>query len=447
MAIHIHRGVNWRELFRQPGFPFFFTGMFVSLFGTGMSFAGVTWYVLRETNSTVQVSLVTVLVMLPGLVVPFIGGVLIDRLDRRYLAITLDVARGAVVLGTAAIAWWGTLHVWQVYVMVFLLGVGFAIYWSTTHALLQEVVPRAGLVGGNAAVLVAIQGGMMTAGAVVGFVYDHWGIGAILTVDGATYVVSALCLWGLRSGYHAPHAHAEVEEPAAEEAATGEEVEVLVPPVLLDSAEAQAPPSVLADIREGLRYLRSQPEVLSLGLTYSCMMAGVVSGNVVLVALAQDVLNAGARGFGFLESGWAVGAITGGLATGWLTQRRPFLVLVAALGTLAIGHAAFPYARWLAVAVGMNVVFGACRALGGVLTQSTIMATVPRRLMGRTQSAFAVITTLMQVVISFTLGWLAQHVGLALAFGVLGVLYGGAAAAALRARALSHTARGAMASG
>jgi MFS family permease len=382
---------------------------------------------------------VTVLVTLPGLVVPFIGGVLIDRLDRRYLAITLDVSRGAVVLGTAAIAWWGKLHVWQVDVMVFLLGVGFAIYWSTTHALLQEVVPRAGLVSGNAAVLVAVQGGMMTAGALVGFVYDHWGIGAILGVDGATYVVSALCLWRLRRGYHAPHAHAE--EPATEEPAMEDEVEAPVPPVLLDTAEAQAPAGMLADIREGLRYLRSQPEVLSLGLTYSCMMAGVLSGNVLLVALAQNVLDAGAQGFGFLESGWALGAIAGGLATAWLTHRRPFLVLVAALGTLAIGHATFPYARWLALAVGMNAVFGACRALGGVLTQSTIMATVPRRLMGRTQSAFSVISTLMQVAMSFTLGWLAQHIGLALAFGVLGVLYGGAAAAALRARALSHAAR------
>ncbi|HEY6073779.1 MAG TPA: hypothetical protein VIV15_10385, partial [Anaerolineales bacterium] len=70
-------------------------------------------------------------------------------------------------------------------------------------------------------------------------------------------------------------------------------------------------------------------------------------------------------------------------------------------------------------------------------TQSSIMALVPRRLMGRTQSAFSVISTLMQVVMSFSLGWLAQHVGLAVAFGLLGLLYGGAALAAVRARALT----------
>ena len=80
------------------------------------------------------------------------------------------------------------------------------------------------------------------------------------------------------------------------------------------------------------------------------------------------------------------------------------------------------------------------RAVGGVLTQSSIMASVPRRLMGRTQSAFSVIATLLQVGMSFSLGWLAQHLNLQVAFLVLGVLYGGAVAAAIRARALTRVA-------
>jgi hypothetical protein len=45
---------SWKALFRVPGFPFFFVAMLVSLFGTGMNFAGVTWYVLGATHSTVK---------------------------------------------------------------------------------------------------------------------------------------------------------------------------------------------------------------------------------------------------------------------------------------------------------------------------------------------------------------------------------------------------------
>ena len=93
---------SWKALFRVPGFPFFFVAMLVSLFGTGMNFAGVTWYVLGATHSTVKVSLIVILVTLPGLVVPPFGGVLIDRVDRRVLGIVIDSARAVIVLGQPA---------------------------------------------------------------------------------------------------------------------------------------------------------------------------------------------------------------------------------------------------------------------------------------------------------------------------------------------------------
>ncbi|HEV8383870.1 MAG TPA: MFS transporter [Candidatus Acidoferrales bacterium] len=432
--------MDWRRLFGKPGFPYLFAAMFVSLFGTGLNFAGTTWYVLDRTQSTVAASLITVLVTLPGLVVPPFGGVLIDRVDRRYLSIALDLLRGVVVLSAAALLIFGHAEVWHIYAMVLLLGAGFSIYWSTTHALLQEVIGIRELVAANAAVLIAVQGGMMTAGALVGFVYRHIHLGGVLTIDGLTYFLSAVCLMKLRKGYVAPHHNPELAEVEAqpteltEEAAwppsTGEEA-------LLMTAEPEAARGFFHELKEGLHYLRGQPRVFALGLTYACMMAGVLSANVLVAALCMLLLHAGPEGFGYMESGWALGAIVGGLTTGFLVRRfRPTSVVLVALGILAVGHALFPYARWLLLAVAMHAIFGACRALGGVLTQSSIMTTVPRRLMGRTQSAFSVIATVMQVIMSFSLGTLAQHASLKWAFLVLGMLYGVAFLAGARAVAV-----------
>jgi len=428
-----HRGVDWKALLRLPGFRYFFTAMFVSLFGTGMNFAGVTWYILGETNSTVKVSLMVILVTLPGLVVPPFGGVLIDRVDRRYLGLALDLGRAAIVLGTAALAYLGRAHLWQIYLMMSLLGVGFAIYWSTANALVQEVVPRDQLIGANATVLIAVQGGMMTAGAFVGLVYERAGIAGILGIDGLTYLISAICLLRLRHGYFHPRAHAEELPPTIEAPP-----EITETPVIPPMVEPGLGVGMLADIKEGLSYLRTQPRVLALGLTFACMMAGVISANVLVVALARDLLRSGPRGYGYIEASWAVGAIAGGLASGVLARRRPLVVLIAAMAILSVGHALFPYVHLLAVAVVMNALFGGCRALGGVLTQSSIMSVVPRRLMGRTQSAFSVISTLLQVAMSFSLGWLAQHLNLAIAFLALGLLYTGAVFAAVRAHALAR---------
>src|ERR1017187_9409446 len=204
MASNSQPGLNWKALFRVPGFPFFFTAMLVSLFGTGMNFAGVTWYVLGATHSTVKVSWIVILVTLPGLVVPPFGGVLIDRVDRRYLGITIDATRAVIVLGTAALAYAGRLAMWELYSMVLLLGVGFAIYWSTTNALIQELVPQDKLITANATVPIAVQGGMAAAGALVGFIYERAGLAGILGIDGTTYLISAICLLMLRHGYCAP---------------------------------------------------------------------------------------------------------------------------------------------------------------------------------------------------------------------------------------------------
>jgi MFS family permease len=417
---------TWRRLFSQVGFPAYFIGLFISLFGTGLSLAGVTFYVLGQTGSTIQVSLTVILLTLPRLVVPLFGGVLTDRVDRRYLGITLDLARAALVFGVAALAALGLLELWHLYLMILLLGAGFAVYWLLSLALLQEILPARHLVSGNAAVLVAVQGGMLVAGASVGYIYDHAGLAAILGINGVTYALSALCFYNVRRGHLPPQTH-DLPEPAA---AAAQSVHVEPAFWALDFSEFAS--GVVEDITEGWRYLRSQPSVLALGLTYASMTAGVISANVIIVALAQDRLNAGARGYGFLQAGLALGAVAGGLAAAAITPRRPRGTLIAALLVLAVGQALFPYAGFLAVAIAMNVVFGACRALGAVFTQSSIFRAVPQHLMGRTQSAFALIATLLQIIVSFALGWMAEHASLESAFLLLGFLYGAAALAAIR---------------
>src|ERR1700731_4606851 len=97
--------VDWTLIWAQRGFRYFFAAMFVSLFGSGMNFVGVSWYIMATTHSTVKVSLQVIVVTLPGLLVPFLGGVLIDRLDRRYLGVLLDLARGIAARAAAFIAW------------------------------------------------------------------------------------------------------------------------------------------------------------------------------------------------------------------------------------------------------------------------------------------------------------------------------------------------------
>ncbi|MGC1620629.1 MAG: MFS transporter [Candidatus Acidiferrum sp.] len=434
MATAVTHRVDWKLIWAQRGFRYFFVAMFVSLFGSGMNFVGVSWYIMAATHSTVKVSLQVIVVTLPGLFIPFLGGVLIDRFDRRYLGMALDLARGFFVLATAYIAWSGDLHLWHLYAMTLITGTGSAMYWATVNALVQEVIPASQFTGANAAVLIGVQSGMLIAGALVGFLYDRAGIAGILCIDGLTYFVSAFCLYRTRSGYVSPRDHlkypreySEATEATAEALESGENPEV---------AEAGLSLAVYADLKEGFAYLKKQPLVRALGVTHAIMMAGVVSGNVVLVALVNDILHAGARGLGFLEAGWAVGAITGGLIASQLRGSLRMPLYVAACAVLAVGHMATPFVAFLFGAVAMQVVFGLCRAVGGVTAQSGLMAIVPRHFMGRTQSAMAILTTVVQLFMSFSLGIIAQSAGLVAGYALLALLYAGATLSASRARQL-----------
>jgi hypothetical protein len=198
-------------------------------------------------------------------------------------------------------------------------------------------------------------------------------------------------------------------------------------------AEAGLSLDIYADLKEGFAYLKQEPRVRALGITHATMMAGVVSANVVIVALANDILHAGARGFGFLEAGWAVGAITGGFVATKLPQPLRLTLYVAAMVGLCTGHMVVPFVSFLVGAVALQAIFGFCRALAGVVAQSSIMSIVPRHFMGRTQSAIAVLTTALQVLMSFSLGWIGQRVGIATGFGLLAVMYAGATFFAARA--------------
>ena len=68
MATVTTKPVDWGLLWEQRSFRFFFTAMFVSLFGSGMNFIGVSWYIMSATHSTVAVSWQVIVVTLPGLV-------------------------------------------------------------------------------------------------------------------------------------------------------------------------------------------------------------------------------------------------------------------------------------------------------------------------------------------------------------------------------------------
>src|SRR5215469_664363 len=191
-----------RSILEKRPLRFVFAANVISMLGSGMNSAAVAWYILETTHSEVALGMFAVLQTLPALLMLPFTGVIIDREDRRRLVMLLDAARALIILAVALLSFAGRVRVWELYGMNTLVAAGFWMFWPTITALIQELTPGEEFVHANTFLLAGIQGGWLIAGSIVGFVYNHIGLGGVLLIDFSTYMVSFLCYFAVRKGRH-----------------------------------------------------------------------------------------------------------------------------------------------------------------------------------------------------------------------------------------------------
>ena len=192
-----------------------FTANLISMIGSGMNSAAVIWFILQATHSEVSLGFLIALQTLPSMLLLPFTGVIIDREDRRHLMMWLDGARGVIIFAVAMLALTHHVRLWHVYLMNVLVAIGFWMFFPTVNALIQELTPDDKMLDSNSLLLAALQGGWLMAGAIVGFVYNHIGLGGVLLIDCASYAVSIACVFYVRKG------RVTVPRPESAPAATG----------------------------------------------------------------------------------------------------------------------------------------------------------------------------------------------------------------------------------
>jgi MFS family permease len=390
-------------ILQKRGLRFVFAANVISMLGSGMNSAAVAWTVLQRTHSEMALGTFAVLQTLPAMLMLPFTGVIIDREDRRRLVMMLDAARALIILVVAVLAYRGRVQVWQLYLMNTLVAAGFWMFWPTITALIQELTPEGEFVKSNTLLLAGVQGGWMIAGAIVGFVYEHIGLGGVLLIDVSTYVVSFLCYFAVRQGRVVPRAEELKHDLAAAETAFER---------------------FLREMGQGLAFLRDHPRVIFLGTSWALFLGAMMTGVVVTPPLSDNVFHAGAKGYGWLNGGWGVGAFFSALyapaAIAKLGSRGSIAISMA---ILTVSMALSPFSPWLALAVLLYGLMGSARGLSGVAMNTSLMEQVPPHFMGRVQNTFYFFGTLLQVVLGITVGWVASHVSLAAGFGLIAVVY------------------------
>ena len=394
-----------RAIFGQRPLRFVFAANMISMLGSGMNAAAVGWYILQATHSEMALGLFAVLQTVPAMLMLPFTGVLIDREDRRRLVMWLDALRAVIILVVAVLAFRHRVQLWQLYLMNTLVAAGFWMFWPTITALIQELTPEGAFVQSNTFLLAGIQGGWLIAGAIVGFMYNHIGLGGVLLVDFSTYVVSFLCYLAVRKGRHVVPRPAELASD-------------------LRAAESEME-RFWREMKEGLHFLRDHRSVVLLGTSWALFLGAMVTGVVVTPSLSERIFHAGAAGYGWLNFGWGTGAFLSAMYVPGVIGRLGGRHSVAySMALLAVCVAAAPISRFLVLAMLLYFVMGSARGVGGVAMNTSLMEMVPPHLMGRVQNAFYFAGTVMQLILALVLGLVAHNVSLVLAFTILGCVYG-----------------------
>jgi MFS family permease len=392
-----------RSILQKRGLRFVFAANVISMLGSGMNSAAVAWTVLQRTHSEMALGTFAVLQTLPAMVMLPFTGVIIDREDRRRLVMMLDAGRALIILVVAVLAYRGRVQVWQLYLMNTLVAAGFWMFWPTITALIQELTPEGEFVKSNTLLLAGVQGGWMIAGAIVGFVYEHIGLGGVLLIDVSTYVVSFLCYFAVRQGRVVSLAQ-ELKHD-------------------LEAAET-ALQRFLREMGEGLAFLRDNRRVIFLGTSWALFLGAMMTGVVVTPPLSDHVFHAGAQGYGWLNGGWGVGAFLSALyAPTTIAKLGSRGSIAISMAILTVSMALSPFSPWLALAVLLYGLMGSARGLSGVAMNTSLMEQVPSHFMGRVQNTFYFFGTLLQVILGITVGWIASRVSLAAGFGLIAIVY------------------------
>ncbi len=393
-----------RGILQKTSLRYIFAANVVSMLGSGMNSAAVAWFLLKATHSETALGTLAVVQTLPAMLMLPFTGVIIDREDRRRLVMMLDAARAVIILTVSILAFRGKAQVWELYLMATLVAAGFWMFWPTITALIRELTPESQFVHANTFLLAGVQGGWLMAGAVVGFMYEHVGLGGVLLIDFSTYVFSFFCYFLVRKGKHVVPRPAELR------------TDIL-------AAETQAG-RFWREMKEGIGFLRQNRSVVFLGISWALFLGAMTTASVVTPSLSDRVFHAGATGYGWLNAGWGTGAFLSALYVPQVIAKAGWRRSIAiCMGLLAISMMLAPYSLWLAAAVAVYAVMGSARGVSGVAMNTSLMEQVPNHFMGRVQNIFYFCGTGLQVTLSIAVGVVAHKVSLATGFAIIGLVY------------------------
>ncbi len=319
----------------------------------GSSFQGVAlpWIVLTRTHSSAfSLALALLSLALPQAFLTLAGGFLVDRLDARRVILWTDAARALTASAIALLATMPTLHLWLLCSILTLHGTASALFAPAAGSIAPHLVAKKHLNEANALSSIMMQLGPIVGYLPAGILVAALGPAWAFFLNALSYLFA--CLFSINMSP-------------------------------LKGTQHEHKTSVLQDIRESVRYLRTLRWLMGLlGMDMLLALAAITTNSIGLPLLAK-VEHTGSQGLSVLLWGYSCGAVAGMLLPSLLVFRSH-------RGLLSISFQCIEAALIFLVAYTPLLVATCCMCLWSmlngvlvVITLSLIQEQVVKGMLGR----------------------------------------------------------------
>jgi MFS family permease len=263
---------------RQRNYRLFFFGQLVSVAGTWMQTVAQSFVVLDLTHSGTQLGLTTAARFGPMFLFGPLGGVFADRMDKRRVLLLTQSLSGLLAAAFAVTVATHSIRLWIVYLLAVALGFVNVFDNPARQSFISEMVPADDLPNAVTLNSVAMNMARVFGAALGGVIAAAIGLALCFACNALSFAAVLVSLAAMRT----PE---------------------LFPAKRVARRKRQ--------VRQGLRYVRSTPELLIPLLMVAVIGTLAWEFQVTLPLMASNVFHHGAAAYGVMASVMGVGAVVG----------------------------------------------------------------------------------------------------------------------------------------
>ncbi len=345
------------KAFQYRDFRILWIGACTSTIGTWMQEVAQNEPVLQLTNSPFLLGLDAFLGDIPIFLFSLFGGVLADRIDRRFILIGSQVVQMISAAILATLIWTNHVQVWEILTLSFVVGTAQSFGGPAYSALVPSLVEKEDL--SNAIALNSIQFNLARViGPVIGgLAMKYAGAGWCFALNSLSFVAVIISLLRLHINFSPPR--------------TGE--------------------SIIASMKQGFSFIRDQGAMATLIIIAFCMTLLGIPIITFLPVFAKIVFSGTAMTYTLFLVASGLGSITGALTVAWLgdvhNKGRIALMALVLMGGGIIG---FSQSRSLALSCVMLYFTGAVLMCAFAMIASLVQLITPNEMRGRVMSVYNV---------------------------------------------------------